>query len=102
MAFNILAEALARIEHKLDQLLRVLVYKNGTPQKMGFSTGPCPICGVPVTYQIDIGQNVVVRVCGCRTGLFSSTIPLQPVEQKGVTNASGISGADSASDGEGG
>jgi hypothetical protein len=99
MAFNILAEALARIEHKIDKLLIAL-----GPQRyiepMHFAGQTCPVCKSQIDYLIDIQNNVVVRRCGCRTNMLPSIIPLQPaaVDTKGANNASGASSGSPASD----
>jgi hypothetical protein len=87
MAFSILAEALARVEHKLDVLLRALGQDNSF-QPMHFTGQVCPICKATIDYIIDIQNNVVVRRCSCKSGKMSSIIPLQPTADiKGVNNA---------------
>ena len=86
MAFHIIAEALARIEHKLDAILRH--GKVPAPPPMSFMGATCPACNQTVEYQVDLQNNVVVRKCQCSTGKFVSMIPLFPTLQPpGVTNA---------------
>ncbi len=81
MSLGILAEALARIEHKVDLALASLSFLNsGTPYpKLGFIGTPCPVCMQVVDYQIDINNQVVIRRCGCKTGKFPPLIPIYPV-----------------------
>lgn len=81
MGLGILAEALARIEHKLDLVLKTLKYPESTELKMPmqFSGHQCPVCMMPVNYQIDIMKNVVVRRCDCTTGKVPPSSPLFPV-----------------------
>jgi len=79
-ADNVLAEALARIEHKLDLLLEA-AYVNVKIQDGEVVTGPmgmlrmlgepsaCPVCKQKVDYQVDQINKVIVRKCGCKTGL---------------------------------
>jgi hypothetical protein len=65
-ADNVLAEALARIEHKLDRLLdRQLVQ----PIEQLGARVACPVCKQKVDYQVDQINKVIVRKCGCKTGL---------------------------------
>jgi hypothetical protein len=70
-ADNVLAEALARIEHKLDLLLHAdrgnRLHAN--LPALGSQALPCPVCNQPVLYQVDQINKVVTRVCGCKTGL---------------------------------
>jgi hypothetical protein len=80
MALGILAEAVLRIEHKLDLVLKRLGFLDATPHpQMHFVGHMCPVCNQAVDYQIDITHNVAVRKCGCKTGKQPSTIPLTPV-----------------------
>lgn len=65
MPLGILGEALARIEHKIDALLRALDVK-ATP--LHYVGGKCPVCQKSVDHQIDIEKRIVVRKCGCSTG----------------------------------
>ena len=81
MSFGILAEALARIEYKVDALLKKLVSTPHVP--MHFIGQACPACNQPIDYTIDVNHQVVVRRCGCKTGKVPSTIPLIP---NGVNN----------------
>jgi len=83
MGLSILAEALARIEHKLDCMVRA----TSTPvYPMHFSGNVCPSCNQAVDYQIDVQHQVVVRRCGCSTGKVPSAIPLLPVAPPGAQN----------------
>lgn len=64
-------EALARIEHKLDQVLEFLhtvVSAKFDLTPVGDPRHQCPLCGVPVSYLVDILSQVVTRKCGCSTG----------------------------------
>jgi hypothetical protein len=68
-ADNVLAEALARIEHKVDLILeasRILVGITQLGEKM-----QCPVCKQVVLYQVDQLAKVVLRKCGCKTGLHA-------------------------------
>lgn len=86
MAFHIIAEALARIEHKLDAILRH--GRVPAPAPMSFMGTTCPACNQTIEYQVDLQHNVVVRKCQCSTGKFVSSIPLFPTLQPpGVPNA---------------
>lgn len=76
MGLSIIAEALARVEHKLDALLR---HHNVPVFPMHFTGNLCAGCGTVVDYQIDIEHQVVVRKCQCKTGKIPSPIPLLPV-----------------------
>lgn len=68
-ADNVLAEALARIEHKLDLLLALQMGKTpGMKKQLGEAIN-CPVCGRLVEYQVDQINKVIVRKCGCKTGL---------------------------------
>lgn len=77
MAFPLVMEALARIEHKLDALLRHA--KVPMPAPMHFVGTMCPSCGSLIDYQVDLQHGVVVRKCSCKTGKVPSTIPLLPI-----------------------
>lgn len=65
-ANSILMETLHRIEHKLDELLRLR--DGGSLEKMASVNHRCPICDKNVEYQVDVMNSVVVRKCGCSTG----------------------------------
>lgn len=63
-------EALARIEHKIDLFLWLVL---GGDQKtilrnVGDVNHVCPVCQNAVEYQIDVNEGVVLRKCGCKTG----------------------------------
>jgi len=85
-AFSVIAEALARVEYKLDLAingLKILTEgKNFTCKPMEFTGHACPVCLHPVSYEVDIPKCVVVRRCECKTGKLPPTIPLTPVETK--------------------
>jgi hypothetical protein len=66
MADHILAEALARVEFKLDLIMKHL--KITAPVPMSYQGQSCPVCNFPVEYQVDISKQVVVRKCQCGTG----------------------------------
>src|SRR5262249_35563465 len=65
-------EALARIEHKQDLIIKKLYPKQfglrEAMEKVGSALHMCPLCEQPVEHQIDIQDSVVVRKCGCGTG----------------------------------
>lgn len=71
-ALHKLAEALARIEHKVD----VLLHWNFSPQHYSLLAIPqlkdfshsCPICCQTVQYLVDPGAEILIRKCGCATG----------------------------------
>lgn len=75
------AEALARIEHKLDVALAMIMFLVTQPQggyavlsalkekiQVGNSRHVCPICAQVVEYSVDPVDSVVVRKCNCKTG----------------------------------
>ncbi len=71
MAEDKIMEALARIEHKLDILLRWVNPSMGTTQQklpQLSDSNNCPVCSKPVAHNVDINDSVVVRKCGCSTG----------------------------------
>lgn len=96
MALGIIAEWLARIEHKLDLLLNTI---GGTHLPMHFVGHSCPVCKKNVDYQIDIGKNVVTRRCGCSTGKLPMTVPLTPVDINGELNGNTSSNRSDANGG---
>jgi hypothetical protein len=86
-ADSILAEALLRIEFKLDLILKGLSL--GSMEPMQFTErAPCPACREAIQFQVDIQQQVVKRVCGCKTGKQPPLQPFIPVPpQPGEANA---------------
>lgn len=74
MADAHIMEALARVEHKLDALMRHL--KIPMPAPMHFVGSMCPACGALIDYQVDINHGVVVRKCNCKTGKFPTKLDL--------------------------
>ncbi len=96
MALAILAEAVARIEHKIDQILTRLTFLDKTPfPQLQFDGLMCPVCAKTVNYQVDVNHGVVARKCGCVTGKLPPLTPLFPVQ--GVVNGSKDSDDDSTS-----
>ena len=84
MSLAILAEQLARIEHKVDAICREVGIKTSPMYFVGLQ---CPVCKQDITYLIDVVSQVVVRRCGCSTGKVPSTMPLLPVApQSGASN----------------
>lgn len=75
LADDVLAEALCRIEFKLDLLLAQSGLGAVFPKMDNFS---CPTCKLKPEYSIDLHKQVVVRKCGCGTGKIPSSIPLFP------------------------
>lgn len=84
-------EALARVEHKLDLLLRYEIQptKNGMRITQVGDQHVCPLCQNPVTYDVDITDSVVLRKCGCKTGkialdmkAFAPVLPTTKKEQE--------------------
>lgn len=86
MADDILAEALARVEHKLDAIINHFKIKS---QPVHFPGQVCPTCQSFIDYQVDVLKGVVVRKCKCSTGKMAPTISLLPVPTiKEVKNGS--------------
>ena len=70
-ADSLILEALARIEHKQDLLIQMVIALGLLDWKMtplGHPWHTCPVCKQEVRYTIDIANGVIVRVCGCNTG----------------------------------
>lgn len=100
MALGILAEAVLRIEHKLDIIMKRLGFLDATPfPQLHFVGNTCPVCCQVIEYQIDITHNVAVRKCGCKTGKQPSIIPLTPVT--GVQNGNTPPTSPGATDSDG-
>ena len=76
---NTLAEALARVEHKLDLLLESQAGQDPLLElrSVGDPNHLCPICTKPVTYYVDIMSKLLTRTCGCSTGM-SAPLNLAP------------------------
>lgn len=76
-----LAEALIRIEHKQDILLRWLNLPRDQMPQLQFSDAgiSCPLCMMPISYTVDLQDLVAVRNCGCKTGKVPPAQPLFPV-----------------------
>lgn len=74
-AADVLAEALARIEYKIDTLAKKLkIDLSQFEDKMipGIRR-ICPFCSMPVEDLVDLDRKVVKRTCGCSTGKFIVT-----------------------------
>jgi hypothetical protein len=97
-----IAEALARIEHKLDVLFVLLESDGAAPhirremrqdiRQVGDPRHRCSICKSQVEYFADPIDSVVVRKCGCKTGKIAIDVkafapPASPVPSK--ENSSG-------------
>ena len=69
-ADNVLAEALVRLEHKVELLLGDIIRMNHITKcpQLG-DIVMCPVCNQKVDYQVDQINKVVVRKCSCKTGL---------------------------------
>jgi hypothetical protein len=71
-------EALARIEHKVDVTLDLLMEMIGRMgiirmiiPKMGDHSHQCPICKKDVKYVVDLQDKSVTAQCSCKTGKFA-------------------------------
>lgn len=74
----LIMEALARVEHKLDQVLFALgVDIDGAQVQFPKS---CPLCKEGIDYQMDLVNGVVKRKCGCSTGKQPPLVPFLPVK----------------------
>lgn len=87
MPLKILAEAVGRIEHKLD-LLITMVRKMPSNALLrlpavGEPGLTCPLCGQSVNYDIDARAEVCTRRCGCKTGK-TAPIKLEPLPSPGA------------------
>ena len=84
MPMTAIAEAILRVEYKLDLLLKHLKVST---KPMHFADY-CSVCKRTVDYQIDIAKGIVVRKCDCSTGKQPPLIPLVPGPvPQGVSNA---------------
>jgi hypothetical protein len=89
-----LMEALARIEHKLDLLFRLVprTEELGTAMtKLGDVNNHCPVCKQHIEHAPDINDAVVVRKCGCSTGKVAIDLkafapPVLPVRKRSYGN----------------
>lgn len=97
MALNVIAEAVLRIEYKLDLMLKAAGISSQMP--MHFIGHMCPVCNHSIDYVVDIQHQVVVRRCDCKTGKVPSTIPLIPVS--GTLNGEATTSAQPNPDGGG-
>jgi len=71
-------EALARIEHKVDVTLDLLMEMIGRMgiirmiiPKMGDNSHRCPICKKDVKYVVDLVDKSVTAQCDCKTGKYA-------------------------------
>ena len=85
-AEDVLSEALARVEFKLDLLLRHL---NVPPAGMDAMGQICPSCRQPVEYQVNVTKKVVTRKCGCRTGKVPPDMDLINPPMPGIGDRNG-------------
>jgi hypothetical protein len=97
MAFGIITEALARIEHKLDLILKIVGLQTANKTPMKFTGHLCPVCDQLIDYIIDLNHNVVVRKCSCSTGKLPPTISLLPATSP-IGGNNGYTPADPAED----
>jgi hypothetical protein len=72
MPDGVITEALVRLEHKIDILINLL--RQGANMffnisQVGDSFNVCPVCNQIVEKSVDPIKKVVVRKCGCKTGL---------------------------------
>jgi hypothetical protein len=65
-------EALARVEIKIDALLKLgmqVLAQNGVEFDLDVTKGyTCPICGMPTVFRTNVQTGGVERICGCGTG----------------------------------
>jgi hypothetical protein len=70
-------EALARIEHKVDVTLDLVMEMLGRLHlpihipKMRDESHTCPVCKEYVKYVVDMQDRSVTAQCGCKTGKFA-------------------------------
>ena len=69
MSLQDLAEAMARIEYKLDLLLEGQAGGQVRSYASLGSARRCPACGQPVRHQLGVFTKAVTRICGCKTGI---------------------------------
>lgn len=76
MAADKIMETLARLEHKVDLLIKGQL-KNDLAtviKQLGDIGHSCPVCNQTVDYQVDVTDGVVLRKCGCKTGKIALNI----------------------------
>jgi hypothetical protein len=92
----LLSEALARIEWKLDivirnQQMQAMREGQAVPNmpSMQFEGTACPVCNTNVKHIIDIVAGAVRRVCGCGTGKLPPLMISLPIPEphRGTTDA---------------
>lgn len=88
MAFGIITEALARIEYKIDLVLKHLKIPVTLMQPMHFVGVQCPACQMMIQYTVDPVHGVVTRQCNCKTGKVAVP-PLKLPAVLGEDNARG-------------
>lgn len=103
LGLNILAEALLRLEHKLDLLVLAAYANSPLMPTMSFKGLTCPVCNQEVKYSIDMVHRVVKRNCGCSTNLVVPTFDLvgtganQNAKSKGTPSVQSVEIGDSGS-----
>lgn len=97
------AEALARIEHKLDLTMKMVarlletnpmnvqILQDVQFDQVSNKQHECFLCGVAVEYAIDPVDSIVVRKCNCKTGKIALDMkafapPAMPVPKKETDN----------------
>lgn len=83
MALRILAEAVLRLEHKLDLILKHL---NASVMPMHFVGQTCSVCKKSIDYQVDMAAGVVTRKCDCKSGKLPPMYQLTPIPSGETTN----------------
>jgi hypothetical protein len=85
MPNSVITEALLRLEHKVDLLISLMKSNNIFLQmpQLGDQFNICPICNQQVEKFVDPIKKVLVRKCGCKTGLqapvdLNALMPPQP------------------------
>lgn len=82
MADADIAETLARIEHKIDNLTRLVTGdRQLLPPQLG-EPAICPTCKKQVSYFPDPIKKIVMRRCGCKTGIVP--LDLSPYAPPGM------------------
>jgi hypothetical protein len=69
MAESDIAEVLARLEHKVDNLTRIVTGERLVDLPQLGEPVMCPTCKQQVKYYPDPLKKMVVRQCGCKTGI---------------------------------
>lgn len=95
-------EALARIEHKQDMMLDIMmkVINKTYVTEMKDGSHECPVCRVGVKYVIDMQDKSVSRRCGCKTGKFAPLDLEPPMAAGEKRDAEGSGSGDSVGEGD--